>query len=96
MDNVGNEDYIKEEYFNNRNILVGLLKNKGQLEKNLNHKFYHIPCKGIDLVKNKVEYIAIYQSKKDFGENVGILYCGKIKDIKFMKKKDITFIPSNK
>ncbi|MVO71505.1 DUF2357 domain-containing protein [Paeniclostridium sordellii] len=96
LDNVGKKEYIKEEYFKNRNVLVGSLKNKVQLEKNLEHNFYHTPINGISLLKHNIEYIALYQSEKDFKEDSGVLYYGKIKNINVVKRKDITYIDSDK
>lgn len=96
LDNVGNEEYINESHFDNRNVLIGLLKDKNQLNVNLQNKFYHMPCKNINLSKNRVEYIAIYQSDKQFGKDSGVLYYGKVNNIKAVKRKEITYLLSDK
>jgi predicted component of viral defense system (DUF524 family) len=90
---VGKEEYLKDEYFSKREVLVGSLKNKEQLEINLKYNFYHIPKKNINLAKNNVEYIALYQSKNKFEEDGGILWYGKIKDMKLVKRSEIHEIP---
>ncbi len=92
LDNVGYEEKLKDEYFSNRNVLIGQLRDKKQLEINLKHNFYYMPYKNIDLIKNKIEYIAIYQSQKHFKEEVGIYYYGKIKKIHEKKRRDIVEI----
>jgi len=60
LENIGSEDYINEEHFKNRNVLVGSLRNKKQLEDNINHKFYHRPFKGIEILKHNFKFIALY------------------------------------
>ena len=80
---------MKDEYFNNRNVLIGQLRDRQQLEINLKYNFYYIPCENIDLIKNKIEYVAIYQSQKHFKEKSGVYYFGKIKEIYKKKRKDI-------
>ena len=92
LDNVGYEENLKDEYFSNRNVLIGQLRDDKQLEKSLKHNFYHIPCKNIDLIKNKIEYVAIYQSRNHFKEESGIYYYGKIKKIHEKKRRDIVEI----
>lgn len=96
LENVGSEDYINEEHFKNRNVLVAPLKNRGQLEDNINHKFYHRPCKRIDILKNNFEFIALYESEKVSLHKSGIKYYGKIKNVHIKPRNMITEIPSKK
>ncbi|MFT8352676.1 hypothetical protein [Clostridium saccharoperbutylacetonicum] len=56
---VGKEEYLRDEYFNRREVLVGALKSKEQLEVNLKYNFYHIPAKKINLAKNNIKYVAL-------------------------------------
>lgn len=92
---IGKDDYLKEEYFNNRNVLVGNLKSKEQLEINLQKNFYYIPKKNINLINNNINFIALYQSKTTFGDASGIKYYGKIKEIKEVKRSQIIEIKKN-
>jgi len=48
LEPIGRENYIKEEYFKDRTVLVGSLRNKEQLEMNLKGKFYHTKCSNIN------------------------------------------------
>lgn len=89
----GKEDYLKDEYFSNREVLVGALKGKEQLEVNLKYNFYHIPKDKINLVKNNIKYIALYQSKTKFVDDAGILWYGKIKNIDIVKRSEIHELP---
>ncbi|WP_294353774.1 DUF2357 domain-containing protein [uncultured Clostridium sp.] len=91
----GEEDYLKDEYFNNREVLVGTLKNKEQFEICMNYNFYHIPKGQINLSKHNVKFIALAQSKKVFEKEAGILWYGKVKSVEPVKRSDIKEIPKN-
>ncbi|SHH74407.1 restriction endonuclease-like protein [Clostridium grantii] len=94
IEQIGGDLYPREEDFTRRNVLIGTLKNVEQLKINVDNNFYHTNLKNVNLVKNAVEYIAISQSKKLFGEEVsGISYVGKVSEIKIVKRSEIVEIP---
>lgn len=95
LEPIGKEEYIKEDDYKNRTVLVGSLRGREQLETNLLHNFYHTRKSNVDIVKNKIEYIALAQSKKSFGQDAGITYYGKVKSIEELKRCDIKEIESN-
>lgn len=90
---VGQEYYLKDEYFSDRSVLVGSLSNKEQLQINLENKFYHTKLKNVDLNNHLIKTIAIGQSKRLFGGDAGIKYYGNVKDIKLVKRSEIKEIP---
>ncbi|WP_459478031.1 hypothetical protein [Clostridium saccharoperbutylacetonicum] len=92
---VGKDDYLKDEYFCTREVLVGALKSKEQLEVNLKYNFYHIPAKKINLAKNNIKYVALAQSQNLFGSDGGIVWYGKIKDIHLVKRNEIIELPKD-
>ena len=92
---VGKDDYFKDEYFCTREVLVGALNSKEQLEVNLKHNFYHIPAKKINLAKNNIKYVALSQSQNLFGSDGGIVWYGKIKDINLVKRNEIVELPKD-
>ncbi len=92
---VGKDDYLKDEYFSNREVLVGALKSEEQLEVNLKYNFYHIPAKKINLAKNNVKYVALSQSQNSFGSDGGIVWYGKIKDIHLVERNEIIELPKD-
>lgn len=94
LDSIGRENYIKDEYFKDRTVLVGSLRNKEQLEINLKGKFYHTKCSNINLAEHNIKFVALAQSKKQFADAAGITYYGKIVDIKVVKRNMIKEIPS--
>lgn len=93
IQSIGKEDYLKDEYFSNREVLVGTVKNKEQLEANFKYNFYHIPKDKINLAKNNIKYVALYQSKTKFVDDSGILWYGKIKNIDIVKRNEIHELP---
>ncbi len=94
LEPIGKDNYLQEDDYKNRNVLVGSLRNKEQLERNISHNFYHTKKSNVDIVKNKIEYIALAQSKKIFGEDAGITYYGKVKSIEEVRRCDIREIES--
>jgi predicted component of viral defense system (DUF524 family) len=96
IEQIGGNLYPREEDFTRRNVLIGTLKNVEQLKINVDNNFYHTNLKNVNLVKNSVEYIAISQLKKLFGEEVaGISYVGKVSEIKIVKRSEIVEIPKD-
>lgn len=89
------------EYYVNKmsgkNVLVGSLRSRGQLEDALSYRFYHVPLKNISDHKifTQLEYVALYQSQRKFGGNgdAGIRYFSRIMDWKVVQRKQITQIP---
>lgn len=76
-----------------RDVLVGTLRNKEQLDISLKNKFYHIPASKIKEYDLPIHYVAIYQSKNLFDRDAGINYYGEVIKTKILKRKDIMQIP---
>lgn len=75
-----------------RDVLVGTLRTKEQLDVALSCGFYHIPA---DFLKNAegIAYVAIYQSRRLFGKDAGIWWYGKVKATRVVPRYEITQIP---
>lgn len=95
LDQVGKEEYLKDEYFTNRNVLIGPVKDYKQLEVSLQERFYHVPKSKANLIKHNIEYVALAQSIKAFKDEAGITYYGKVESIEEVKRNEITEIPKN-
>jgi predicted component of viral defense system (DUF524 family) len=89
----GIEEKLKNMDLTERNVLVGLLSNKEQLDICLKNKFYHIPAKAIADDSFPFDYIAIHQTKELFGKDAGIIYYGKIRRCKKLKRSAIKEVP---
>lgn len=93
LDMVGSDEYLKDEYFTNRNVLVGPVKSEEQLKVCLEKKYYYVPKSKADLIKHNIEYVALAQSIKTFKDDAGITYYGKVKEVEEVKRCDIKDIP---
>ena len=49
--------------FKNRDVLVGLVRNKNQFDRLMKMKFYHIPMSQLGGCDMPIKYIAIYNNK---------------------------------
>ncbi len=83
----GTKDYRRNIDFE-QNVLVGSLSKRRQLTKNLEEYFYHIPYRK-SIINHNLKYVAIYQSEKIFGEDCGVRYYGRIKNIEIKKRGKI-------
>ncbi len=79
-----------------RDVLVGSLSRREQLDVCLQHHFYHIPESQIKDTELPIRYIAIYQSKRLFGVDAGIRYYGEVTKCIPVRRRDIHEIPSTK
>ena len=61
-----------------RDVLIGTLSRKQQLNVCLNYAFYHIPTARLKDSDFPIHYVAIYQSKTLFGTEAGIRYYGEV------------------
>ena len=91
----GIEDKLAKIDWNQRDMLVGALRNRAQLETCLQHKFYHIPASKIKDTDLPIHYVAIYQSINIFGREAGIRYFGEVTKTNVVKRMDIREIPKN-
>lgn len=93
----GTKEYYKDK-LEGKNVLVGSMRT-GQLADCLNKNFYHLPLKLLMNNQHKVlprlEYVALYQSIKQFGaEQAGIRWVGTIEEWSVRKRKQITERPA--
>lgn len=72
-----------------KDMLVGPLSNKNQLEFILSKKFYHVPAKYMSEDNLPVRYVALYQSNSIFKKEAGIRYYGTVIRTCICKRKDI-------
>ena len=92
----GYKETVEDENlrYKNRNVLVGVVKNKKQFNILLRRKFYHIPMSQLSDCSFPIEYVAIYQSKKLFGKESGIKAYGIVKSAITLPRNQIEEIPS--
>ena len=91
----GIEDKLAKIDWSQRDVLVGALRNRAQLETCLNNRFYHIPVARINESDLPIHYVAIYQSINLFGREAGIRYYGEVTKTSAVKRREIKPIPKN-
>ena len=79
-----------------RDVLVGSLRQKVQLDICLRHRFYHIPAYRIRESDFPIRYVALYQSKHLFGPAAGIRYYGEVIRCLSVHRAEIREIPSSR
>ncbi|MCD4712177.1 MAG: restriction endonuclease-like protein [Clostridiales bacterium] len=92
---LGDNEYVKNVDFTERNVLIGSLRNPQQLQVCLNYNFYHLPLKNIDINNRCIRYVALSQSKKQFGQEAGIQYYGEVSKFEIVNRSEIKEIQSN-
>lgn len=89
----GIEARLQKTVWDKKDVMIGMLRNKEQLDICINHMFYHMPAVNLPEDKLPVKYVALYQSQKDFGTEAQIAYYGEVKRIQKVKRKEITEVP---
>ena len=90
---VGVEERLAKTDWSLRDVLVGSLRNRAQLDICLKKRFYHIPVSRIKDSNLPVHYVAIYQSINLFGKESGIRYYGMVTKTSIVKRREILHIP---
>jgi len=90
----GIEDKLAKTDWSVRDVLIGTLRNRDQLDACLDHKFYHVPRSKISESSFPIHYIALYQSKHLFKAVAGIQYYGAVTKCIPVYRNEITEIPS--
>ncbi|MCR5385506.1 MAG: restriction endonuclease-like protein [Treponema sp.] len=75
---VGIGEKLAKVNWNERDVLIGELRDREQYDLCLNNKFYHAPANQIPDEKLPIHYVAIYKSKNLFPENHGIYKYGEV------------------
>lgn len=96
-----NERLIIDEYddyakFKLENVMVVNVRDKEHMRAYLENNFYHIPAKYLSNIRLGVEYIAFYQPKRIFGDDGGIKYYAKIKNIMRYRRSECEELPAKK
>ncbi len=78
-----------------RDVLIGTLSSREQLEICLAGNFYHVPVSQVGK-HLPVRYAALYQSVNLFGgDDAGILYYGEVGNYRILPRREITEIPKD-
>ena len=89
----GIESMLKKVDWNLRDVLIGPIRRREQLQACLHHNFYYVPANRLAVERLPIHEVAIYQSKDLFGQDAGIEYYGEVISLEKLKRRDITEIP---
>ena len=81
--------------FKERDVLVGVVRNKKQFNLMMQLIFYHIPMSQLVGCDMPIRYVAVYQSKKLFGRKAGVAFFGEVEGYKTVLRSEIKEIPKN-
>lgn len=78
-----------------RDVLIGTLSRRRQLNTCLNCGFYHVPAVRFKDSDFPIRYVAIYQSKTLFGAESGIRYYGEVTKCIPVRRGEIMELPAH-
>ncbi len=90
----GTEEKLAKVDWTVRDVLVGALRSKDQLDICLNHRFYHIPARQVES-HLPIRYVALSQSKNLFGADAGVRYYGEVVHCIPVKRREIYELPKD-
>ena len=91
----GIEEKLAKTNWDERDVLIGTLSRREQLDDCLKYHFYHVPVNQIKDSALPIRYVAIYQSKEKFNDAAGITWYGEVTQCLKCKRREITEIPKN-
>lgn len=74
----GIEKKLAKVDWSERDVLIGTLSKRQQLDVCLKYRFYHIPAERLKDSDFPIRYIALYQSRTLFGSESGVRYYGEV------------------
>ncbi len=89
----GIEEKLQKIDWNRKDVMIGTLRSKTQLEVCLKGKFYYLPAVHLHDESLPIRIVALYQSRMTFGEEAQIAYYGEVKRIQKVKRKEIREMP---
>ncbi len=89
----GIESKLAHVNWNQRDVLIGTMRRREQLEACLKYNFYYLPVSQISTASLPIHEVAIYQSKDLFGREAGIEYYGDVISLEKVRRREITELP---
>lgn len=77
-----------------RDVMVGVLHNERQLGVNLANHFYHMPARLLAGGPQQIRYIALYQSRRIFGDSSGVRLYGLVREHRLLRRGEIVELPT--
>lgn len=91
----GIEDRLAKVDWSSNDVLVGSLRSEEQWDVCYKDKYYYVPKNNMPPNSRQANYIAIYQSKKLYGKDAGIIYYGEVVRTEIVQRREINSLPSH-
>ena len=88
----GLEERIEKVDWSRKDVLVGSLSSREQWDHCYKNKYYYIPVGSFLASYHQADYIAIYQSRRLYGQDAGILYYGEVVNTEVIPRAEINDI----
>ena len=89
----GIEARLAKVNWNKRDVLIGAVNSKEQLDVCLNNNLYYVPVSRIKDDNLPIHYVALYQTKSAFGSEAKIEYYGEVVSLSQVKRNEIKELP---
>lgn len=87
---------VTSQSFAVRDVMIGVFRNRKQIDYNIKYKFYHIPEEWVSKKRLPITYVALYQAPSLFKrEDTGVYIYGKIIKTELVQRSEIPQIPTN-
>ena len=87
------DETSKSPLAESQTVLVGSLSSAHQLSVCLSEGFYHIPAAIAGADFERIDYVAIYQSRRFFGAAAGVRYYARVRSARLLPRYEIREIP---
>lgn len=91
----GIEARLQKTDWSRKNVMVGTLRSREQLEACLQGNFYYLPAGSLLDENLPIRYVTLAQSVSVFGKEAQIAYYGEVKRIQKVKRREITEVPAS-
>lgn len=86
---LGIESKLKKVDWDRKDVLIGTVRSKEQLEVCLSHHFYYVSASSKVKGNLPIHEVAIYQPKDLYGREAGIEWYGEVESIEKVKRREI-------
>ena len=89
----GIEAKLQKVDWNRKDVMIGTLRSRTQLDVCLQGRFYYLPVSHLKDEYLPIRTVALYQSIALFGDEAQIAYYGEVKRIQKVRRKEIPEMP---
>lgn len=87
------EEQLARVDWSRRDVLIGSLRSRDQLNVCMENNFYYIPVKRVPDASLPIHYVALFQTPRVFSSDAGIYCCGEVLTASIVKRRNIREVP---